>query len=498
MAARPTSSHARQPGQDSRKAPNKGDAAPINLAEDHSLLTKRSRADTFISKMKFRNDLPELPFEPKFLASQMDVKKLTSYSFTSLEKNFKYSLLTEPNLGIHIDLIEPETYEPPSNGAPLLPEDKYLLEGEKVETNRSNLRINIKERPNVPWLHKTAYYGNEDLYDYQQGHKPQVQLPVPIQEDVQELTPKQLAEKIEKSFELSRKLEDLKHPTNPDLVATKVWEILPDTKCWPNDYTELVFDQDPTLDDPKAANTSMADRATLASTAFINIGRSMQHANDRTFAYMLPAPESKRRKKMAKVECERGDDADDEMDEDEDEKVTEFNCLREYCENEARMYQEEWHDDHFVVAFVEKTGENSGCAFYHPLHNRTYLRKRKDILTHSAIMDLDGPDRISRRLKERFPSYLKAVQTLRKLSEEEQEALKQKRIDLGRESLADGNQEAEREKRGESQQNDDSQSTPRRNESIMSSSSSDESPAPTPTAASGSKVGIIESSDSDS
>ena len=94
--------------------------------------------------------------------------------------------------------------------------------------------------------------------------------------------------------------------------------------------------------------------------------------------------------------------------------------------------------------------------------------------------------------------YRDSFSQLRKLSEEEQEALKQKRIDLGRESMADGNQEAEREKRGESQQNDDSQSTPRRNESIMSSSSSDESPARTPTAASGSKVGIIDSSDSDS
>ena len=35
---------------------------------------------------------------------------------------------------------------------------------------------------------------------------------------------------------------------------------------------------------------------------------------------------------------QRGDDADDEMDEDdEDEKVTEFNCLREYCENEVSV-----------------------------------------------------------------------------------------------------------------------------------------------------------------
>eukprot|EP00960_Hanusia_phi_P054280 762604-Hanusia_phi.AAC.9 len=461
--------------------------------------------------MKFRNDCPELPFEPKFLTSQMDAQKLTSYSFTSLEKNFKYSLLTEPNLGIHIDLIEPETYEPPSNGAPLLPEDKYLLEGEKVEGPRANLRINVKERPNVPWLHKTAYYGNEDLYDYQQGHKPQVQLPVPIQQDVQELTPKQLAEKIEKSFELSRKLEDLKHPTNPDLVATKVWEILPDTKCWPNDYTELVFDQDPTVDDEKALNLSNEDRARLASAAFIQMRRSTQlvfmsttrfsplkscQANDRTFAYMLPAPESKRRKKMQK----RGDDADDEMDEDYvDGDVTEFNCLREYCENEARMYQEEWHDDHFVVAFVEKPGDSSGFAYYHPLHNRTYLRKRKDVLTHSAIMNLNSQDRNSRRLKEKFPAYLKAVQTLRKLSEEEQDALKQKRIDLGRESLAEASQDAEREKRAEGNQNEDSQSTPRRNESIISSSSSDESAPPTPRpAATGNKASVIESSDSES
>ena len=42
-------------------------------------------------------------------------------------QNYKFSLHTEPDLGIHIDLIEPEQYEPPETGAALLPEDEELL-----------------------------------------------------------------------------------------------------------------------------------------------------------------------------------------------------------------------------------------------------------------------------------------------------------------------------------------------------------------------------------
>lgn len=49
------------------------------------------------------------------------------YKQTSLEKNYRYEVLTEHDLGVTIDLINPEAYTPQSN-AQLHPTDERLLE----------------------------------------------------------------------------------------------------------------------------------------------------------------------------------------------------------------------------------------------------------------------------------------------------------------------------------------------------------------------------------
>ena len=40
-------------------------------------------------------------------------KRFIDYAPTSLERNYKYELLTEHDLGVHVDLILPEAYEKP-------------------------------------------------------------------------------------------------------------------------------------------------------------------------------------------------------------------------------------------------------------------------------------------------------------------------------------------------------------------------------------------------
>lgn len=49
------------------------------------------------------------------------------YKQTSLEKNYRYEVLTEHDLGVTIDLINPDAYTPQSN-AQLHPTDERLLE----------------------------------------------------------------------------------------------------------------------------------------------------------------------------------------------------------------------------------------------------------------------------------------------------------------------------------------------------------------------------------
>ena len=63
-----------------------------------------------ICRVKYCNNLPDIPFDPKFIAYPFDTQRFISYNPTGLERNYKYELLTEHDLGVTIDLINPEAY----------------------------------------------------------------------------------------------------------------------------------------------------------------------------------------------------------------------------------------------------------------------------------------------------------------------------------------------------------------------------------------------------
>lgn len=109
------------------------------------------RGVDLICRVKYGNTLPDLPFEPKFLQSpfislnrlafspsfsqiHILIYRFITYKPSSLEKNFKYELLTEPDLNVKIDLINPMTYhcDPEEDKPPLDPVDEQLLEDESI------------------------------------------------------------------------------------------------------------------------------------------------------------------------------------------------------------------------------------------------------------------------------------------------------------------------------------------------------------------------------
>jgi len=481
------SSHAR-PG-------SKSEALKIELLDHHTPLSrladKTGTKSNFICRMKLRNECPGLPFEPKFLAYPSEQNRLTRYSCTTLEKNHKHALLTEPDLGIHIDLIEHETYEPPATGIEMQPEDALLLE-EVVRTRklRPGLEGDRGKRPNVPWLQKTVYYGNEDMFEFQQGSKVQPGM-VPAPEHETLLDPRQLAERLEKTFTFASTLESLKHPSKPALKAVKMWDVMPDWQTWANDYTEVVFDHDPTTCDTKIAKNIRAEttkeaakngdrkRKILGSTGFMHIHHGQKPPRrgsfeefeeaPKIFGFYLPAPESKRRKRAEEDE-DAGVDGDDEGEQ------SEFNCVREHVENEARKYQEEWNDDHFVVAFVDGEQGQPGRAVYHPLKSRTYLRKCKDVV---SFEDLDTLEDVHlkdlKRGGSRFPKFFKGVQQMRKLEESSLKAMDQRRAEIESKTSAGY--------KGASNQGGDDEmeeAGPAKSRTARDSSSPEPTPAPVP------------------
>lgn len=157
----------------------------------------------------------------------------------------RYHLVTEPDLGIRIDLIEPEIYEPPEDGAEMQPEDEAILKDDAKPAPKARAfnPAGAVKRSSVPWLHKTAYYGNDDLYGMNQGGRAKQDMPIPIQEELKQLTPAEMITKIEEGFDASLgDASQLKHPRDASLKPMAVWQVFPDFDRWALDYTELVFD----------------------------------------------------------------------------------------------------------------------------------------------------------------------------------------------------------------------------------------------------------------
>ncbi len=77
--------------------------------------SRSSCRSELVCRVKYSNSLPDIPFDPKFIAYPFEPNRFIHYAPTSLERNYKYELLTEHDLGVHVDLILPEAYEKPED-----------------------------------------------------------------------------------------------------------------------------------------------------------------------------------------------------------------------------------------------------------------------------------------------------------------------------------------------------------------------------------------------
>ena len=84
-----------------------------NIPTSKAESTVRKGTRFFLTKLKYKNDLPPLPFDPKLLSYPLDPLRFVRYARTSLEGQIKTELLTEPDMGIPIDLVDLERYNVP-------------------------------------------------------------------------------------------------------------------------------------------------------------------------------------------------------------------------------------------------------------------------------------------------------------------------------------------------------------------------------------------------
>lgn len=108
--------------------------------------------------MKYCNTLPDIPFDLKFITYPFENTRFIQYNPTSLERNYKYEVLTEHDLGVNIDLINRDIYA--TDGfVHLDPADEKLLE-EDVHTPQDSKRSKHHAK-SVSWLRRSEYISTE-------------------------------------------------------------------------------------------------------------------------------------------------------------------------------------------------------------------------------------------------------------------------------------------------------------------------------------------------
>ena len=92
------------------------------------LSSSSSSHSELVGRIKYQNNLPDIPFDPKSIKYPFDPNRFIQFKSTTLEKNFKWEILNEQDLGVRIDLINQDYNKVDPNGKYLELKSLYLVD----------------------------------------------------------------------------------------------------------------------------------------------------------------------------------------------------------------------------------------------------------------------------------------------------------------------------------------------------------------------------------
>jgi hypothetical protein len=341
--------------------------------EQPNLLKKESE---FISKLQFRNTLPDIPFDPKLLILPFDNSRYVRYNPTSLEKHHKHVLFNEPDLGIPINVIDPDIYKVPVSNLSMAPEDTAIINAEvAVPATKGKLkgkgapRSRLEVRPAVSWLRKTEYLSNEEDLPRFKGKG------IEARPGLHKLKADQLetldvqVKAVEEAFDQVKRPPV--HPINPTLIPIEVLPVFPDFTLWPTPYTEVLFDSDPlfVLENLDSINPEHQDF--MRNRAII---RGIPNAKN-LVAFITPSNDSRKRKRL--------DDGTGDS-----EEYQQIRALHFDVSNEPDL------QDNFFFVFTKE------AVYYNQLSTKLKLRNVLTKEEKELVMDAPRPSHITLSLTE--------------------------------------------------------------------------------------------------
>ncbi|GLJ15804.1 hypothetical protein SUGI_0260570 [Cryptomeria japonica] len=338
------------------------DRKPQFLTAD-KIENRLKKPTTFLCKLKFRNELPDPTAQPKLLSFNTNKDQYTKYTITSLEKMHKPKLFVEPDLGIPLDLLDINVYNPTSEKQPIALEDEELLRDDEMTTPNRQDGIRRKERPTdkgVGWLVKTQYISPISL-DVTTKQNLTIKQAKELRETregrnlfLENLNNRdQQIEAIEESFRVS-KLRPV-HQTKVGLEPMEILPLLPDLDRWEEQLLLATFDGEATADTEMFSKLEPSVRDEIEARAimksFVNSGTNSTK-KDTFLAYMVPGVEELMKDMY-----------------DEDDEEMSYTWLREY------HWDVRPDDVNNAATYIITLGEDA--ATYMPLQTRLSLQKRR-------------------------------------------------------------------------------------------------------------------------
>lgn len=285
-----------------------------------------------------------------------DSDRFINYTPTSLERNYKFEVLTEHDLGVNIDLINRDLYQNDRNSV-LDPADEKLLE-EDTHAPQDSTRSK-QHAKSVSWLRRSEYISTEQTrFQPQNMEKAEAKVGYNVKnstlkDETLYMDREQQVKAIEKTFTDS-KIEIKNHYFKPNVHAMEVLPIYPDFKNWKFPCAQVMFDADPTPNPTKSLPNQMEEM----SQAMIR--GVMDESGEQFVAYFLPTEET--------MEKRRTDFTTERVYEDETEY--EYKMAREYNWNVKSKLSKGYEENYFLV--IRDDG-----VYYDELETRVRLSKRR-------------------------------------------------------------------------------------------------------------------------
>lgn len=329
--------------------------------------SEREYAPDIICRVKYRNTLPDLPFDPKLLLYPFDPMRYIRYRTSTVEREHKFDLHSDSNVIVSIDLVDPDTYRPP-RGVQLHEVDASLVEDEKQEGAKNKDRA-AAHALQVNFLRKAEYLSAaSDIRVYGGGADAEAvrQRQLMRQKAQQKQDRESQVAAVEKTFKAAIS-GVIKHPTKRNLRPVEVMPVFPDTTLWKNVYSQVVFDGNPAPrnlypPDEKSGpawdkyQKELAEQQEQMSMGMLQ-GMTDPATDEKFVGYFLPTKQT-----VAKRKAE-----DDEAGTSES---LEYNMVRSYNWKVKTTMEEDTANVYFFTL-------RDGQCVYNELPHVVYLKKRR-------------------------------------------------------------------------------------------------------------------------